>query len=149
MPTVAVGEGRDELRADARGPVVSAVLRELGAKLRPGERFLVLPEGIMLNYLARVPAPARYINYMPPELLLFGEEAMVADLRAARPAAIVLLHKPTHEYGFPWFGVDYARVFAAWIQQEYVTGPLFGDEPLRNGSRFGARILWHKDRRGR
>jgi 4-amino-4-deoxy-L-arabinose transferase-like glycosyltransferase len=145
LPTAWMGEGRDAFRVDPRGQVVAATLRELNQKLRPGESFLVLPEGVLLNYLARVPAPAKYINYMPPELLMFGEERMVADLRAAAPAAIVLLHKPTAEYGFPWFGVDYGKLFAAWINESYAKGALYGDEPLRTGSRFGARVLWRKD----
>jgi len=82
---------------------------------------------------------------MPPELLMFGEPQMVADLRAAAPAAIVLLHKNTGEYGFPWFGADYGRLFGQWINESYSKGALFGDEPLRNGSRYGARVLWRKD----
>ncbi len=121
------------------------MLRELQAKLKPGESFVVLPEGVMLNYLARVAAPVRYVNYMPPELLMFAEERMVADLRAAAPAAVVLVHKPTAEYGFPWFGTDYGRAFAPWLNENYAKGALFGDEPLRPQSRFGARILWRKD----
>jgi 4-amino-4-deoxy-L-arabinose transferase-like glycosyltransferase len=145
QPLVALGEGRDELRADWRGPVIAAVARELHAKLKPGESFVVLPEGVMLNYLLRAPAPAKYVNYMPPELLMFGEESMVADLRAAAPAAIVLLHKPTGEYGFPWFGADYGKRFAQWINESYAKGPLYGDEPLKSGSRFGARIVWRRD----
>jgi hypothetical protein len=70
---------------------------------------------------------------------------MVADLHAAAPAAIVLLHKNTSEYGFPWFGKDYGRLFQAWIDESYVKGALYGDEPLRNGSQYGARILWRRD----
>ena len=145
IPTSWMGAGRDAFRVDSRGRILGAALHELQQKLQPGESFVVLPEGVMLNYLARVPAPAKYINYMPPELLMFGEDEMVADLRAAPPAAIVLLHKNTSEYGCPWFGRDYGRLFQAWIDESYVKGALYGDEPLRNGSQYGARILWRKD----
>ncbi len=145
-PQVAVGEGRDRLQCDTmRGPVLESVRRELAAKLRPGERLAVLPEGVMLNYWLRAETPARYINYMPPELSMFGEARMVAQLRAARPEAIVLLHKPTAEYGVPWFGKDYGRVFSAWIEAEYRPGTLHGEPPLRAGTRFGAGVLWRKD----
>jgi hypothetical protein len=145
-PRVAVGEGRDRLQCDAmRGPVLESVRRELAGKLRPGERLAVLPEGVMLNYWLRAETPARYINYMPPELSMFGEERMVTELRAARPEAIVLLHKPTAEYGVPWFGKDYGRAFAAWIEAEYRPGTLHGEPPLKAGTRFGAGVLWRKD----
>jgi hypothetical protein len=145
IPTTWMGAGRDAFRVDTRGRVIAAALRELQQKLQPGESFVVLPEGVLLNYLARVPAPAKYINYMPPELLMFGEDKMVADLRAAAPAAIVLLHKSTAEYGFPWFGKDYGKLFQAWIDESYAKGVLYGDEPLRDGSHYGVRILWRKD----
>ncbi len=149
VPTYPIGTGGDEMRGDARTGIVAQALRELEQKLKPGESFVVLPEGVLLNYLARVPAPVRYVNYMPPELLMFGEGQMVADLRSAAPAAIVLLHKNTGEYGFPWFGKDYGRRFGEWLEADYTRGALFGDEPLRDGSRYGARVLWRKDLGGR
>ena len=145
IPVTWMGAGRDAFRVDSRSRFIEAALRELQQKLHPGESFVVLPEGVLLNYLARVPAPAKYINYMPPELLMFGEDKMVADLRAAAPAAIVLLHKNTSEYGCPWFGRDYGRLFQAWLDAGYARGVLYGDEPMRDGSQYGVRILWRKD----
>lgn len=146
LPRVAVGTGADKLLADSmRGPVIESVRAELEQKLRAGERLLVLPEGVMLNYWLRAAAPARYINYMPPELLMFGEARMVAELRAARPEAIVLLHKPTAEYGVPWFGIDYGREFSRWINADYTLSSQHGQVPLRDGTRFGAVILWRRD----
>lgn len=145
-PTLAVGAAPDTLLVDEeRARVLRALLAELDLKLQEGERLLVLPEGVMLNYWLRAPTPARYVNYMPPELLMFGEAEMVQELQRQAPEAIVVLHKPTAEYGFRWFGKDYGRSFAEWINRDYRLGTLHGQEPLRDGTRFGARIAWRKD----
>ncbi len=139
--TVVVGVGRDAFRADARGAVVGAAVEAVKAKLPPGGTLVALPEGILVNYLARAKAPVRYINYMPPEVLMFGEERIVADLDARPPDLVLLVHKSTAEYGLPWFGKDYGRAIAAWVRARYRPGALLGDEPLMQGSRFGMRVL--------
>ena len=41
----------------------------------------------MVNYLARRVNPTPYINFMPPELIMFGEENMVAAFRSS-PAGL-------------------------------------------------------------
>ena len=139
--TVVVGAGKDAFRADARGAVVGAAVEAVRAKLPPGGTLVALPEGILVNYLARARAPVRYINYMPPEVLMFGEQRIVADLSAHPPDLVLLVHKSTAEYGLPWFGKDYGSAIAAWVRGRYRPGPLLGDEPLMQGSRFGMRVL--------
>lgn len=142
--TVEVGRNGDAFWADARGNLVQATLTALEQRMKPDETLAVLPEGVMLNYLLRKRTPTRYINYMPPELLMFGEERMIADFAAHPPDWIVLAHKSTSEYGLPFFGQDYGQRLFAWITAHYVTDASFGDPPLQRGSRFGLRILRRK-----
>jgi hypothetical protein len=139
--TNVVGSGADAIRADARGPLVEQTLVALRARVKPDDTLAVLPEGVMLNYWLRAKTPARYINYMPPELLMFGEDAMLADFEARPPRWIVLAHKSTSEYGLPFFGRDYGQRLFAWIDAHYAIEASFGDPPLERGSRFGLRIL--------
>ncbi len=146
FPSQPIGDGHDRLLADPeRARVFEGLLDELGPKLLGGERLLVLPEGAMLNYWLRAAAPDRYVNYMPPELLMFGEQRIVAAFAADPPEAVVVLHRPTHEYGFPWFGTDYGQSFVPWLLDNYAAGALVGEMPLRSESRFGAQVLWRKD----
>jgi hypothetical protein len=142
--TVEVGRGADAFLADGRGTFVNETLSALEQRLEPGDTLAVLPEGVMLNYLLRVKAPARYINYMPPELLMFGEENMLAEFEAHPPDWIVLAHKSTSEYGLPFFGRDYGARLFAWITAHYLTDATFGQPPLEKGTRFGLRILRRK-----
>jgi hypothetical protein len=103
--------------------------------------LVALPEGVMLNYLARIPNPTPYVNFVPPELLFFGEPAWLAALEAHPPEAIALVHKDTSEYGYRFFGRDYAREVARWVESGYRASASFGQEPLQPGSGFGIRIV--------
>jgi len=84
----------------------------------------------MLNYLARKPEPTRYLSFMPPEVLMFGEAAMLAELRANPPDRVVLVHRVTAEYGTPLFGRDYGRELAAWVASRYAPVQTFGDRRI-------------------
>lgn len=141
--TVPIADGADRFYAgQLRGFAVEKTLAAIDARFGPKDSVLVLPEGIMINYLARRRAPTRYINFMPPEVFLFGEEAILAALQADPPAGVILVHKDTSEYGFPLFGRDYGRAIMRWTREHYrdVT-PIFGGPPLRPGTRFGVALL--------
>lgn len=136
-----IGEGRDAFRTDARGLQLQPALDELAARMRPGDTLLVLPEGVMLNYLLRVRTPARHLNYMPPELILFGEETILEELRASPPRFVAIVHKDTSVYGVPWFGRDYGRSIAGWVHSRYRPVARYGEPPLAPGSFFGVDLL--------
>jgi hypothetical protein len=137
--TTWVGEGRDAFRADARGHAVSRAVAAIESS--NARSLAVLPEGVLLNYLTRTPNPTPYVNFMPPELLFFGEDAWLAAFAARPPELIVLVHKDTSEYGYPFFGRDYARELARFVESAYRPIALIGQEPLRPGTRFGIRLL--------
>ncbi|HEX7184157.1 MAG TPA: glycosyltransferase family 39 protein [Thermoanaerobaculia bacterium] len=139
-----VAAGPDAFRADARAHAVKAALDWIAANPVEGQRrptVLVVPEGVMINYLARSENPTPFVNFMPPEMILFGEPPMLAALESHPPDVVVITHKRTHEYGLPWFGRDYARDLAAWLQGRYRVVQIFGDPPLQPASRFGIAVL--------
>lgn len=140
--TVTVGEGADAFRAEPlRGEGVQQLCEQIGARTRPGQSVLVLPEGILVNYLTRRRTPTRHINFMPPELALFGEEEIVKELRAAPPDALALVHKDTSEYGYPLFGIDYGQRIVRWAQRRYQYDWNWGQQPLQPGTAFGVGLL--------
>lgn len=130
---VELGSGSDRMRTDLRGRLVQAALDWLAAQPRATDRPLtvaVLPEGVTVNYLARLANPTPYCNFMPPELLLFGEERIVESFRDSPPDFVLLTHKDTSEYGVPWFGRDYGRALFRYVMEHYRPVALFGDPPL-------------------
>ena len=139
-----VGRGRDAFLTDA---TTAHVLAEVAAALRerkPGQTLSVLPEGVMINYLARRVNPTGHLNFMPPELLIFGEDRILEAFRGNPPDLIALTHKDTREYGVGFFGNGYGRDLYGWVDANYEPIALFGDPPLEPGSHFGVRLLERK-----
>ncbi len=115
--TYEIGTGADAMRTDVRGAFVQLAvdhLRTSGARTAA-----VLPEGVMINYLARVPNPTPYLNFMPPEEVLFGAAAWEAAFRAWPPDRIVIVPKDTAEFGRGPLGVGYGTLLTEWIRSEY------------------------------
>ena len=134
----------DAFRADARARAVNAVLDWIAAHPVEGRRHptvLVVPEGVMINYLARSENPTPFVNFMPTTMILSGEPHIIAALASRPPDVVVVTHKRTHEFGLPWFGRDYARDLVAWLKRHYHPVQTFGDPPLQPASRFGIAIL--------
>ena len=131
-----VGSGADAFLADSRGFHVNALLEQLNA-LPDDATLLVLPEGVMINYLARRRNPTPYLNFMPPELLLFGEEPIRKAFQQDPPDYVALVHKSTREYGLPFFGVDYGRSLRAFVDGQYRLVSRIGDVPLTPEATFG------------
>jgi hypothetical protein len=117
--TVRVSNGSDEVLTYPRGIVVNEGIGALRTLMKPGETMAVVPEGVMLNYLVRVDNPTPYINYLPPDVLMFGEEKMLAAFKAHPPDYIVAVPHSFHEYGVEGFGEGYATDLASWIVNSY------------------------------
>jgi hypothetical protein len=79
---------------------------------------------------------------MMTEMILFGEEELLGELREDPPDYVLLVHKDTTEFGVGFFGRDrrYGEAIMAWVNERYRPVALFGAEPLRD-SRFGIRIM--------
>jgi hypothetical protein len=145
-----IGSGADAFVGDGRARVVKAALEWIDGQRRPGAApptLAVFPEGVSLNYLARLRNPTPYVNFMPLEVLLYGEGAILESLRAHPPDVVLIAHKNTREYGVSWFGTGYATALGAWIGDNYEELRVFGDPPLRPGSVFGIAILLRKQDR--
>jgi hypothetical protein len=138
-----VGSGADLIRADERGYLVAPALDEIGRQLAPDDTLVVVPEGVMLNYLSRRVNPTPHINFMPPELIMFGERNILAAFEAHPPDYVAVAHKQTEEYGLLYFGKDYGQKIHAWIMENYTQVKLWGEPPLQSPA-FGILLLKRK-----
>jgi hypothetical protein len=141
LRTVEVGRGRDAFLADSRGTVMRDLLSRLERITTPGQTLAVLPEGVMVNYLARMTNPTPYINFMPPELIMFGESKIVAAFDSDPPDWIVLTDRHAPEYGYELLGTDYGLKIKDWIQPRYVLVEQVADEKATRGQMRYAYIL--------
>ena len=151
MKDYPIGRGGDRIVTfspayDDAGPIVAEALTWLEAHTTSEQSMVGFPEGIMLNYLARRPTRTTCMNFMMTEMILFGEQDLLAALRADPPDYVLLVHKDTAEFGVGWFGQDrrYGEAIMNWVEQGYETVARFGAEPLRD-RRFGISILKRAD----
>jgi hypothetical protein len=136
-----VGTGSDTFLADDRGAAVQLALHWIDRTMPAGATLAVLPEGAMINYLARRSNSTPYVNLMPPEVIIFGEGRVLREFKSRPPDFVLLCHKDTTEYGLPLFGHDYGQSLAAWVHENYDELVLIGDRPLEDPQRFGMLLL--------
>jgi hypothetical protein len=127
--TVSVGAGRDAFRSDSRGVVIDAALAAIEKESPPRATLAVLPDGVMISYLARRPNSTPYVIGNPADLEIFGEAPMLAAYRENPPDLLALTKCDTTIYGFPrGFGSDYARALGAWIAETYEPVGMIGTD---------------------
>jgi len=138
-----VGTGPDQFLAfdprldpqhiPASGALVE-IARQYLAQDSGAHSLLVLPEGIMLNYLTRLPNTIPYY-YFNPEIFMDGkDQALIARLKASPPDRIVILSRNMEEYGVERFGDsrDHGAALLQFIQDFYQPVYQQGGDPLDN-----------------
>jgi len=127
------------------GPVINEILEVIETTMPRDAGFVVIPEGVMLNYLARRRNPGRWFEFTPQFIGGMGEARMLADLEAARPDYVVLTERPTPEHGARYFGTDYGFGLKAWIMDNYTPVYLAGNKLFSNQG-FGIAIAKRNDK---
>ncbi len=93
----------------------------------PDSTLVVLPEGVLVNYLTRRRNPTPYVSFIPVELVVFGQEAMLTALERSKPDYLMVVERDLREYGQQFFGMDsFGKGFQAWIDQNYRLVAQFG-----------------------
>ena len=98
---------------------VNAALAELEELVPPENTLVVMPEGAMLNYLSRRASSVPFVSFMPPEVIMFGEDRMIESLAAHPPDVIAIAPRDTPEYGVAGLGRGYGEKLAAWVGRNY------------------------------
>lgn len=101
---------------DARN---AAFYRLLSRELRPGENVLVLPEINAVDVLFGTRSVSPLQDHLPGWLDPPLEDELLRRFDAVPPEAVVLFHRPLHEFGFSRFGEGYGERIAAWIEKNY------------------------------
>lgn len=143
-----IGRGGDRFRADTIGEFFNHAADIIETETTTDQTLAVFPEGVMLNYLTRRRTSLPYLNFIPHEVRLWGEDNILAALDAQPPDCIAITHRDTTEYGYRFFGRDYAWNLWAWMVQHYRGRAQVGEPPLVDEN-FGILILLPKAPRDR
>ncbi len=97
---------------------------------------VVIPEGVMINYLARRRNPTPFMTFLPSDLLMYGEVRMLDALQRDPPDHVIRFTRKAAEFGFGAFGSDHAQDIDAWIRRNYSPAtPVLGNPRSRaNGA---------------
>ena len=141
LKTYPVGHGSDKILSwnptvSPQGMAIDFALKQIKTLIPEDQNFIALPEGIILNYLARRQSASPNIEFMPSFLAMVGEGKIIRDFDVHKADFIVLVHRDTLEFGARYFGVDYAVNLASWLRKNYSPVARIGDVPFRNNN-FG------------
>lgn len=112
--------------ATARGTFYDAnpdrarILAELLPHIADARSLVVMPEGIGLNYLARVPTTLTFHTFTPPETAPAEVEALVvAEMERRPPEYVALVTRGVAEFGYRGLGVDYDLRLKELLDRQY------------------------------
>lgn len=148
--TYAVGRGGDMMLTfqpgtNARGKALNLAVDWLEKNTAPDATVACLPEGVLLNYLARRVNPTKYLAIVLMAGQGFDESELVRDFAAARPDYFLLVHRDAEEVGVQYYGHahNYGLEMMQWIDANYAPVYLIGNEPMRD-EKFGIKIFRRK-----
>jgi len=139
-----VGEGADRFWADSRGKNIDAAVAAVRSLSAEDARLFVMPEGTIINYLARRENPASLFGCVPNGFV--EESAVVRMLRESRPELIVITDRPVQEFGVAPLGFGYGRQIMALVNRDYRRGRQIGPSPLMPGG-SGIAVMVRNDYR--
>ena len=134
--TYPVGKGVDMFytvppQIDASGALVNFASDEL-RKMPRDQTLLVIPEGEMINYLARLPSPVAPFFFFSAATQGGREQAIVDNLERQPPDWVVLVSRDLREYGVSRYGEsrEQGGQILAWVTANYRPFASIGDDPL-------------------
>ncbi len=143
--TFPVGSGGDTILTNnpnisPRGLGIKLALDKINKVIKPDEVFLVIPNGVMLNYLSRRDNHCYYVGATPTTLLRFGENKVLNAIKASSADYVILVDRDVTEFGYKFFGQDFAAKIYTWINENYSPVKKIGSQPF-TGKGFGVVIM--------
>ena len=144
--TYPVGEGRDRFytvppNIDGTGYLINEVTKALRGF--PHEAVLLaLPEGEMVNYIARRSSPLPQFQFYSWTTEGGREQAIIEALDVRAPDLVVIAGRDLTDFGIAHYGErdGAGRGIMLWLAQHYRVTHHFGDDPLNSNQR-GAYVM--------
>jgi hypothetical protein len=123
----------DEFRGDGRAAAVWDLCQRISRVVPPNGTMIVLPQGLMINYLTHRATPTKFVNFMPPEVLTAGEANILSALKR-HPPDVIVMTPAVIKNGF--FTLDdrdpYGAATYEWVMQNYQPADAAEAEKLRS-----------------
>jgi hypothetical protein len=143
LKTLAIGEGVDRFYAfppdmQPNGEIVRVLSETLRREPRTNT-LVVLPEGEIINYLARLPSPVSPFFFCSAATSDGREQKIVDELRLRPPDWIVIISRDLRPYGIQRFGEapGSGQLILNWVGENYELSESIGGNPLDYRQRGG------------
>jgi hypothetical protein len=147
--TYAIGQGRDLFytfppEMNPTGEMVRMVTEWL-AKTPRGQTLVVLPEGAIINYLARMPGSVMPYAFFGGTISNGREPAVVDELKRHPPDWIVIISRDLNDYGIRSYGerTGAGLKILLWVAANYEHAMYAGGNPF-DPRQCGAMIMRRK-----
>jgi hypothetical protein len=137
--TIAAGTS-DEFRIEPHGLPMQMLVRDFQQITAPEQTLVMIPDGLIANFLARRVNPTGYLNFTPPALVMYGESNMLAAFEKRPPDYIAIVNDDSREYGARFFGIDYGKELLRWIERNYSREKVYGS-PIEEPEKIGGITL--------
>jgi hypothetical protein len=114
--------------------VWNQALAFIDSRTHPDDPIAVLPEGTSLTFLSGRRNPLREEIVTPGFLDAAGEERAIRQIDDNSTPLVLIVNRPTREFGAEAFGRDYDRTLMAWIESRYRPCATFGPSGLEVGN---------------
>jgi hypothetical protein len=128
-----------DLRYSDIGEIIQQAINKINIVVKPDETLTVFPEGLMFNYLTRRESASPYTAFLPTFFSVF-DKAILESLQEKPPDFVLLVERSTIEYGYRYFGIDYATEVLQWIEENYIEISQIGKKPF-TGEGFGIVVM--------
>ena len=137
--------GTLHVRPAPLGSELVQVMAHLADHAGGNDTLVVLPEGAMVNFLARQRNPLHYDLFTPPELNGPGvEAAVIAQLEETRADRVLVVGRSVAEFGYRGLGLDYGLSLMGFVREHYDVEAAFGAPPF--GDEEGGCVVYRRRR---
>jgi len=108
---------------------LNQVIEYIKSEIPKDKSVLMIPEGVIVNFLTDRPSNDWYYSLIPNYIETFGEKNIVKDLQKNAPDYILLNSRDTKDYGSQYFCKNYGLEICNFVEKNYIFKKEFGLKP--------------------
>ncbi len=120
--------------ANKWGESINQLINFINQEIPPEKKFIVMPEGQMINFLTGRESPSWFHAYTPHFVEKF-DERIITDIKQNQPDYIFITNQETDDYYYSYFCGDYGKNICEYVRKKYkykgrIESPGRGDDFL-------------------
>lgn len=97
----------------------SQIIKFINENTKETDKILVLPEGVILNYLTKRKSDNQFYYLIPPNVEIFTQEGIIQSLNKNLPDYVIVFYNKYPWYGTTSFSLGYAAKIQDFINNNY------------------------------